>query len=258
LILLHGIGGTWEIWKPMLPALEAKHRVVAITLPGHYGGPAYAGSGDATVGAMAEQIIATLRAQGIQRAHVAGNSFGGWLSIELARRHFARSVVAFSPAGGWHSSRDYEAIARSFRIFYALVDVIRFLSAPLTRFEWMRKALAGQTMEHPERVPPADFSAFLRAMSNTRVLPGLLRTMGNDGPVASLNAGEIPIRIAWGECDRVIPFERYGEPFVARIPGAVATFVSGVGHVPMYDDPEQLVANILAVTGPVDTADQRG
>jgi pimeloyl-ACP methyl ester carboxylesterase len=239
----------------MLPALEAKHQVIAMTLPGHHGGPAYAGSGDATVGAMAEQIIATLRAQGIQRAHVAGNSFGGWLSIELARRRFARSVIAFSPAGGWRSSRDYEAIARSFRIFYALVDVVRFLSAPLTRFEWMRKTLASQTMEHPERVPQADFSASLRAMSNTRVLPGLLRTMGHDGPVASLNAGEIPIRIAWGERDHVIPFERYGEPFVARIQGAVATFVSGVGHVPMYDDPEQLVANILAVTGPVDAAD---
>jgi pimeloyl-ACP methyl ester carboxylesterase len=72
-----------------------------MTIPGHHGGPAYAGTGDATVAGLADQIVATLRAQGIDQAHVAGFSLGGWLSIELARRRFARSVIAFSPAGGW-------------------------------------------------------------------------------------------------------------------------------------------------------------
>ena len=38
LVLLHGLGNTWEVWKPVLPALEARHRVIALTLPGHYGG----------------------------------------------------------------------------------------------------------------------------------------------------------------------------------------------------------------------------
>ena len=42
LVLLHGLGGTWEVWRPVLPALEARHRVIALTLPGHFGGPAFA------------------------------------------------------------------------------------------------------------------------------------------------------------------------------------------------------------------------
>ncbi len=254
LILLHGIGGTWEIWKPVLPALETRHRVIAMTLPGHHGGPAYDGHGDATVARLADQIVATLRAQGIERAHVAGYSFGGWLSIELARRRFARSVVAFSPAGGWRSDHDYMVLARSFRIFYALVDVVRFLLAPVAGFGWIRKVLASQAMEHGERVPQEEFNAFLRAMSHTKILPGVLRTMRRDGPVAILEPDNIPIRIAWCERDRVIPFRRYGEPFVERIHGADVTVVPGVGHVPIYDDPEQVVANILGVTGPVDAA----
>ena len=225
-----------------------------MTIPGHHGGPAYVGSGDATVAELADQIVATLRAEGIQRAHVAGYSLGGWLSIELARRRFARSVVAFSPAGGWHSDHDYQSIARSFRILYALVDVLRFLLVPFARFGRIRKFLMGQAMEHGERVPNAEFGAFLRAMSKTKILPGLLRTMGRDGPVAILEGDDIPIRIAWCEQDHVIPFQHYGEPFVERIHGAEVMVVPGVGHVPVYDDPEQVVGSILAVTGRVDAA----
>ena len=256
LVLLHGIGATWEVWKPVLKALEVKHRVIAMTLPGHYGGPAYSGDGDATVAGLADQIIAILRAKGIGRAHVVGNSLGGWLSIELARRHFARSVIAFSPAGGWSSDQDYLAVAKSLKVFYALVGMMLFVLTPLARFGWLRKALAKQTMEHGERFPAADFCASLRAMSMTSVVPGLLRTMGRDGPVAPMDAGAIPVRVAWGECDRVIPFRRYGQPFVERIHGAETTIVRGVGHVPMYDDPEQVVANILDVTGRVDIAEE--
>jgi len=170
LVLLHGLGGTWEAWRPVLPALEARHRVHAITLPGHHGGPAYAGSGDATVAGLADQIIASLRAQGIARAHVAGNSLGGWLSLELARRGFARSVVAFSPAGGWRTDEDYRAVATPFRIFYALVGVILFLVTWFAGSAWLRKTLAKQTMEHGDRVPAGEFLGSLRAMSKTLVL----------------------------------------------------------------------------------------
>jgi hypothetical protein len=54
---------------------------------------------------------------------------------------------------------------------------------------WHRRNLS-QAMEHAERVPHAEFGAFLRAISNTIILPGLLRTMGRDGPVAILAVRE--------------------------------------------------------------------
>lgn len=238
----------------MLPALEASHHVIAMTLPGHYGGPAYVSDGDATIAGVVDQLADTLRAQGIEQAHVAGYSLGGWLSIELARRRFARSVVVFSPAGGWRSDRDYLAIARSFRIFYALVDWVRLLLAPVASFGWTRRVLLSQVMEHGERVPCAEVSGFLRAVSKTKILPGLLRTMRRDGPVASLEVGSAPVRIVWCERDRVIPFQRYGAPFVERIHGAAVSVIRGVGHVPIYDDPDQVVADILGVTGPADAA----
>lgn len=254
LLLLHGIGGTWHVWKPVLPALERRHRVIALTLPGHYGGPDYNVGGDATVAGLADQIVAMLRAQGVDQAHIAGNSLGGWLAVELVRRGFARSAVAFSPAGGWRSIEDYEAVAGQLRIFHALAATIRFLLLPFFRFARLRKLLTKQTMEHGDRIPAEDVGDSLRAMAKTSVMPGLLRTMGRDGPIAPLDTGAVPVRIVWSGCDRVIPYARYGEPFVARIQGADLHIVAGVGHVPMYDDPEQIVANILDVTGAVEAA----
>ena len=252
LLLLHGLGATCHVWSPVLPALEARHRVIALNLPGHCGGPEFMGHGDATVAALADQLISTLRALGIEQAHVAGNSLGGWLALELARRGFARSVVAFSPAGGWRSDEDYRAVALPFRIFYALVGLIHFLVRPLARFAWLRRALSRQGMEHGERQSPQEFLDGLRAAAKTRVFLGLLRTMGRDGPAAPLPMGKVPITIAWGEHDRVIPYARYGAAFRERIRGLRESVVAGAGHVPMWDNPEQVAAQILAVTSAVD------
>jgi pimeloyl-ACP methyl ester carboxylesterase len=248
LVLLHGIGGCWEIWEPVLPLLQPFHTVVAVTLPGHSGGPRFSGSGDATVAAIADQLVSVLRAQGIDRAHVAGNSLGGWLSIELARRGFAKSVVALSPAGAWQSLADYLSVARPLRVFHAAVDVLRILLAPVMRFDWVRKSVMRRMMEHGERLSPQRLRSQLQAMANAHVLPGLLRTMGRDGPVQRLDVEGIPVRIAWGECDQVIPFERYGRPFVERIRGAETVILPAVGHVPTYDDPHAVAAAILSVT----------
>ena len=197
---------------------------------------------------MADQLIALMSARGIERAHVAGNSLGGWLALELARRGFARSVVALSPAGGWTTPADYRKVARPFRIFFALMPLILFLSTLFLGFAWVRRALGRQTMEHGDRVPESDFRESLRAMANTRILPGLLRSMGLHGAMTPIPASDTPIRIAWSERDRDIPFDRYGQPMLDRVAGVQATTVGGAGHVPMYDAPEQVAAQILEVT----------
>ena len=56
-----------------------------------------------------------------------------------ARRGFARSVTAFSPAGAWRSDEDYRAIATPFRIFYALVDAILFTVTLFAGSAWLRR-----------------------------------------------------------------------------------------------------------------------
>ena len=258
LLLLHGIGGSWHIWKPVLRLLEAHHRVYAITLPGHCEGPHGSIEGDATVGGIADQVVQMMAERGVTSAHVAGNSLGGWLSLELARRGFARSVTALSPAGGWSDIRHFEKIRKRFRLFFALMPIILFLASPFLRFAGFRKALGKETMEHGDRMPADEFRYSLRAMTRANAFLGLLRTMGRDGPVRALGGSRVPIRIAWSECDRVIPFESYGRHIMAAIEGAEGTLVTGAGHVPMYDQPEQVVAQILEVTQRAEQLQQAG
>src|SRR3954451_8821363 len=39
MVCLHGFGDTWRAWGLVLPALERRHDVLAVTLAGHAGGP---------------------------------------------------------------------------------------------------------------------------------------------------------------------------------------------------------------------------
>ena len=44
LLLIHGLGGTWQSWSTILPALSEAREVIAIDLPGHGETPAAADS----------------------------------------------------------------------------------------------------------------------------------------------------------------------------------------------------------------------
>src|SRR5215210_4863003 len=78
LVLLHGFCDTWRTWELVLPALERRHDVLALTLPGHAGGPPLDGEPDVAV--VAGAVERAMDEVGFGLAHVAGNSLGGWLA----------------------------------------------------------------------------------------------------------------------------------------------------------------------------------
>jgi pimeloyl-ACP methyl ester carboxylesterase len=248
LVLLHGLGGSWHVWQPVLPMLERQHRAFAPTLPGHPGGAAWPAAREPTLHAIADILAQDLAQRKIDRPHLAGNSLGGLLALELARRGIAASVTAFSPAGAWRNDRDYQAVARPFRIVHPLMPALIAGARPLLRFAGVRRALNAQAMEHGDRVPADEVLRAMQSMGGTKILPQLLTSMQRDGSIKPLAAAGIPITIAWCEYDRVIPFQGYGAPMLEAVPGAQAETVKGAGHVPMYDEPRQVVDMIFATT----------
>lgn len=68
-------------------------------MPGHAGGPAI--EGKLTVDTLPSGIEAAMEAAGFTHAHLAGNSLGGWVALQLAARGRALSVTGLAPAGGW-------------------------------------------------------------------------------------------------------------------------------------------------------------
>jgi alpha-beta hydrolase superfamily lysophospholipase len=250
LVLLHGINASWRIWTPVLPLLERCHDVFAPTLPGHLGGPPLHETQPVSIGAIADATEAILDAAGIRTAHLVGNSLGGWLAIELGRRGRARSVVALSPAGGWGSARDLHRVIRMLSGARAMIDRSDRLGLEqLVRRPRFRRLAFRGAMEHGERVPPGAAIEMLQDAGGCDAYFGFIAWVRDSGGVEpSEQPQDYPIRIAWGEHDRTIPFIRYGQPMLDAMHGAEHVTVPGVGHVPMFDDPGRVAQTILEVT----------
>jgi pimeloyl-ACP methyl ester carboxylesterase len=250
LVLLHGINGSWRIWRPVIAALEADHDVFAPTLPGHAGGPALDPEAPVSIDVLADGVEQILDAAGLETAHFAGNSLGGWLAIELARRGRARSVVAFSPAGGWRADRDLRRVIRLLSEARAVLAHREALGLDdLTRRPGFRRLAFRQAMERGDLIPAVDALELVADADGCTAYDGFVRWIRGTQPIASFRDG-LPcrVRLAWSEHDRTIPFHRYGRPVLDALAGAEHVTVRGVGHVPMYDDPQGVVKTILEVT----------
>jgi alpha-beta hydrolase superfamily lysophospholipase len=254
LVLLHGINATWRVWRPLLPVLECEHDVFAPTLPGHRYGPPLADGKPVSVVELADGVEHILDRAGIETAHLVGNSLGGWLAIELGRRGRARSVVALSPAGGWSSRRDLRRVIRllsSGRALIARREALRL--ERLVRRPRFRRIAFRQAMERGDLVAAADALDMLDDAAECVAYPGFIDWVRNAQPIAAVDhPPPYPVRVAWSEHDRTIPFARYGRPLVGALPGAEHVTVAGVGHVPMSDDPALVARTILEVTRTAD------
>ncbi|MDL5155400.1 alpha/beta fold hydrolase [Actinomycetospora termitidis] len=255
LVLLHGASVSWRSWDPVLPALEREHRVFAPTLPGHRGGPAWdTALGPFTIDRLVDGVCAQLDAEGIDTAHVVGNSLGGWVALELVRRGRARSAVALSPAGAWRSGWDLRRLLWTFRV---LRVVARPAFGPvLAARPRLRRALVRKTMEHGERLPPELVPDMIADVRGCDVLLPLLDAAVAHGSTRVLRDLPCPVRIAWAEHDRMIPWRSYGAPMRDVVPGAEFVRLPGVGHVPMWDDPQLVVDTVLGVTRAVDAGER--
>src|SRR3954449_5844389 len=95
LVLIHGIGSQWQMWKPVLDRLSREREVVAVDLPGF--GESAALDTPPTVEALADSVAAFLDEIGLGGAHAAGNSLGGAVALAMARAGTARSACVLSP-----------------------------------------------------------------------------------------------------------------------------------------------------------------
>jgi pimeloyl-ACP methyl ester carboxylesterase len=100
LVLLHGFTGAWHHWRPLLGGLAARFEVIAPTLAGHDGGPPFPDGVAMSFASAADSLEGHLDELGVGTAHVVGNSLGGALALELAKRGRARSVWRSRPRAG--------------------------------------------------------------------------------------------------------------------------------------------------------------
>jgi len=104
LVLVHGLGSAGSIWKTLVPELIESFAVYAIDLPGHGDAP-LKDDEEMDPQSLAQAIVDYMVSEvGVERMHVAGNSLGGWIALEMAAvaPDKVLSVTALAPAGLWH------------------------------------------------------------------------------------------------------------------------------------------------------------
>jgi pimeloyl-ACP methyl ester carboxylesterase len=238
LVLIHGIGSQWPAWQPVLDALSAQRDVIALDLPGFGASPPLPAGVTPTVAALADSVMELLEQLDVSRPHAAGNSMGGWIALELARRGVVASATALSPAGFWNR-REVAYSRASLRFTARIARALDPVADRLTASAVARTLLFGQVVARPWRIPGPDAASALRALARSPAFDATL-TVLTAGHFTGGGEIAVPATIAWGDRDRLL-IPRQAHRAARAIPGARLVTLTGCGHVPMSDDPERVV-----------------
>jgi pimeloyl-ACP methyl ester carboxylesterase len=244
LVLLHIGARPWLKWENCLPALTERFDVFVPTYPGFEGGEPLAAPAT-SIDVLVDGVERAMDAAGIDKAHCVGNSLGGWIAFELARRGRARSAIAFSPAGGWNTPGRQRLV----RWFFDVNAAIKKVSGPLlTRalsIGLVRRLLLRGVVEHGERLTHEQAVAIAMDTLRGDFRSVLAVTHDVVRPYPSL---DIPMLVAWGERDKLTRLGTDGAVWREATPHAEFRVLPGLGHMVMFDDPELTTATILDVT----------
>lgn len=225
-----------RIWRPQLEALSDEFTVVAWDAPGC--GGSFDPPDDFGLEGYADCLASFIAAQGLERPHVLGLSFGSGLALELFRRHPAvpRSLVLASAYAGWAGSLGREAAEQRREIF--LRDAERPPERVVSDFN---KTLF---MDSAPAQVVDEFVAVAREFH-----PAGLRAMGHAFADADLRdvlpLVDVPTLLLYGDADMRSPLA-IGEELHAQIPGSKLVVFPGSGHVVNLEAPERFNDEVRA------------
>jgi pimeloyl-ACP methyl ester carboxylesterase len=244
LLLIHGMAGSSETWRAVIPQLSRKYRVVAPDLLGH--GQSAKPRGDYSLGAFVVWLRDLLDELGISRATIVGQSLGGGVAMQFVYQHpdYCQRLILISSGGlgpdvGW---------------------TLRMLSAPgaefilpaiaprpvLTAGNKVRSWFSAAGIQSPRG---AEVWSAYSSLADADTRQAFLRTLRSvvdyrGQAVSALNrlhmASELPTMTIWGDHDRIIPVDHAYAAQTAR-PESRLVVLEGVGHFPHVERPSEVV-----------------
>jgi len=240
LVLLAGIGSSGAAWRPVVPRLAAEREVWRVDLPGFGRSEVLPARDPCGIDALADAADRFFAEAGLERPHVAGNSLGGAVGLELGRRDRVASVTALSPAG-FAGRAGQQFAGRSLQLTHWAGGRLRPVAPKVFRRPGLRRILCGQMFAHPERLTPGEAYANLVTMLDGKGFHDVLTELDGHRFEGEIS---VPVTIAWGTRDALL---LPTQALRARrlLPGARHVWLHGCGHVPMSDDPEQVAQLLL-------------
>ncbi len=252
LLLIHGMAGSSDTWRRVMPRLAERYRVVAPDLPGH--GRSAGNAGDYSVGAFANTLRDLLIGLDTGPVTVVGQSLGGGVAMQFAYQNPERCnrLVLVSSGGLGHTVN----------------PLLRVLTVPgaglvLTALTPWFVRDAGNSVRRwlGDRGIRADrFDEMWRAfdsLGDADTRRSFLRTLRGviDHSGQAVNAVDrlyltdaMPTMVIWGTADRIIPV---GHAEIARtaMPTARVEILDGVGHFPQIEAPEKVIGLLEEFVG---------
>lgn len=263
LLLIHGMAGSSETWRAVIPQLSKNYRVVAPDLLGH--GQSAKPRGDYSLGAFAVWLRDFLDELGISRATIVGQSLGGGVAMQFVYQHpdYCQRLILISSGGlgpdvGW-----------TLRLLSAPgAELILPVIAPrpvLTVGNKLRTWFGAAGIQSPRG---AELWNAYSSLSDAETRQAFLRTLRSvvdyrGQAVSALNrlhmAAELPTMAIWGDQDRIIPVDHAYAAQAAR-PESRLEVLEGVGHFPHVERPSEvvdLIEDFISTTGQPTEADER-
>lgn len=234
LILLHGTGGHLEAFAKNLRALSPRYRVIAYDCPGH--GWTTTAAADLEIGDYIDHLLGLMDGLGIERAHLSGESLGGWVAVKFAARHPDRvdRLVLNTPGGTMATPEVMERI-RSLSQAAADDPTDERIRA---RLEWLMADPRSVTDELVAiRRGVYSRLGFSRSMRHILCLqdPEIRRrNLVTDGELAAVTA---PALVIWTSDDPSGP-AKAGLDMAERLPAGEFRLISNAGHWPQWEQRE--------------------
>jgi pimeloyl-ACP methyl ester carboxylesterase len=245
LVLLHGIGHHWQAWRRVIDLLAGEFDIIACDSPGFGRSEPLPRGVEPTLAAYVEAFERFFAELGLERPHVAGNSMGGTIALELIRSRAVRSASAFSPAGFW-TPRERRFAQLSLGAVAGMPAAVRPAAAALASTRPGRAALFWQLFGWPTRMPADEARSTLQDAWAAPAFVGALAAFRDYRFSSPEELRGAPVTVAWGARDRLLVYGRQAPRARAMMPWA-RHLTLGAGHVPFFDDPAA-VAEVIRST----------
>lgn len=258
LVLIHGGSGGGANWFRMLGGLAGRYRVCAVDLPGFgLSDPIEPRGPLGRTAALC--LLDWMERNGLEKATVAGTSFGGLAALRLAQAtERVTRILLLDSAGLGRGLHPTVRVAVTGPVTPLAVRPTRRGTAEL--FRRLLTANLGSfppgeqelLIEYLYATAHATGTAYLSSTLRLFAGPGGQREVLTRGEMAALG---LPTMVVWGERDRLLPL-RHARRAASLIPGARLAIIGDAGHSPNWESPERVVQAIdtLVATPPASLA----
>jgi pimeloyl-ACP methyl ester carboxylesterase len=246
LLLVHGLGAGWRSWAPILDELAERREVIAVDLPGFGETPSLAG--EVSIATLTDAVADFIREQGLEGVSTVGQSMGGRMVLELARRGVGGDTVALDPGGFW-SDRELVVFGATLRPSIALVRALRGVLPALLGSPVGRTVLLAQLSARPWGLSREIVLPDVRGLADSPATGAAMNALTKGPKQQGAAAGKVPgrVTIGWGRRD-LVTLPRQAARATELFPDAVLHWFERCGHFPQWDVPHETVRLILDST----------